>query len=379
MLHKINRPNYFEKMEYILEIQQKFLCFICDSSLPSELDEDLLNMEFKENGSWIYKNLWKKDRAGTKVKSEFYRDIISFNNLIRSNPDKKDIIINSFKNDIKFHTHLNNSDFRFYYNVYLDNSVKNAIKPLMLIFYSFLESGLILHIDGNDFIFRRDVLITSFFESNPDLEVCPACDGQRPDKIDIKFYADCDHFLPKSKYPFLSVHPDNLVPLCMECNQRFKSINDPIDDHNDAPLVNSFHRYGTCAYEQTNIKVVSNEMGEKHVLIEDKIGMPSRRVNNLNRVFKLEKRWQDRLRQSVESITEELRGAARKINQYRGTQLGRAELTIELESMLAEKTKLIGKRQFYVLHTSYLRYALADNNEFESLLELFTEDVTDAI
>ena len=41
-------------------------------------------------------------------------------------------------------------------------------------------------------------------------KVCPVC-GEKG-KITL------DHFLPKSEYPTLCVTPDNLLPICMDCN-----------------------------------------------------------------------------------------------------------------------------------------------------------------
>ena len=41
-------------------------------------------------------------------------------------------------------------------------------------------------------------------------KVCPVC-GEKG-KITL------DHFLPKSEYPTLCVAPDNLIPICLECN-----------------------------------------------------------------------------------------------------------------------------------------------------------------
>ena len=55
------------------------------------------------------------------------------------------------------------------------------------------------------------------------LEVCPYCGRQRvnmasvPDRPDSK--PPIDHFLPKSKYPFLAMSFFNLIPCCTVCNE----------------------------------------------------------------------------------------------------------------------------------------------------------------
>lgn len=38
-----------------------------------------------------------------------------------------------------------------------------------------------------------------------------------------------DHFLPKEQYPFISIHFNNLAPMCHTCNSSYKSRKNPID------------------------------------------------------------------------------------------------------------------------------------------------------
>ncbi|WP_177766252.1 HNH endonuclease [Flavobacterium sp. I3-2] len=58
---------------------------------------------------------------------------------------------------------------------------------------------------------------------------CPYCT--------IKNVTTIDHFLPKSKYPFLSVTPTNLVPSCRDCNTD-KKVSYPTNRDNQ-----TFHPY----------------------------------------------------------------------------------------------------------------------------------------
>jgi hypothetical protein len=372
MLHKIKISNCSNKLENILLFQYHILTFACNLLDDSDLEESSLINEFNENGEWLYKKMWKKEDDGRRIETKFCKEFIEFNKYIKSNPNKKEEVLNAFLHDIKFHTHLDDSDFKFSYTVLLDDNTKRVVKPLMVVFYEFLDSGFALCFRGQQIKINRDTLIISFFESNPNLEVCPACDGSRPDKINSKIYADADHFLPKSKYPFLSIHPANIVPLCLDCNRLFKVSFDPIDEPNNAPLLNSFHPYGRCAIENIDIKVVINDKGVKRILIVDKDGTQSRRVKNLNSTLKLEQRWRDRLRQSVDSIMEELSREARRIKRKGLNPMNSKELKIELEDMLKDRTRLISQRQNYVIHKSYLHYVLEDQNEFELLLSLFT-------
>ena len=46
---------------------------------------------------------------------------------------------------------------------------------------------------------------------------CPICELNTPPR-------ELDHFLPKSKYPLLCVLPENLIPICYDCNHNKSSI-----------------------------------------------------------------------------------------------------------------------------------------------------------
>src|SRR6266545_5597674 len=59
--------------------------------------------------------------------------------------------------------------------------------------------------------FDRSHFVEQFKDENTFTAVCPLCDGQRG-------IAQVDHFYPKSRYPFLSCHPLNLIPICKDCN-----------------------------------------------------------------------------------------------------------------------------------------------------------------
>ncbi len=73
------------------------------------------------------------------------------------------------------------------------------------------------------------------FIKNLNLKVCPYC-GRN--KINVASYAGkrdskppIDHFLPKSKYPFLAVSFSNLIPCCTTCNDiSNKGTFDPLEN-----------------------------------------------------------------------------------------------------------------------------------------------------
>jgi len=95
------------------------------------------------------------------------------------------------------------------------------------------------------------------------LKVCPGCDGKPPSVSDGAIHEDLDHFFPKSKYPFLSIHPLNLTPLCKDCNQTYKSSKDAILDNNNSvadvhALNDIYHPYQCPARDDLMLEIKSN-------------------------------------------------------------------------------------------------------------------------
>lgn len=276
---------------------------------------------------------------------------------------------------MSFHRALDDIDFHFQFST-LDPNAQNVLKVLMISFYEdLLAAGFESVIHNHPKKLDRDAFIESFWMVNRKLEVCPACDRRRSIKIETKVYDDADHYLPKSKYPFLSLHFANLFPLCKDCNRSIKGNTDPVDDHTDAPLVNIFHPYDRPALEHMDVIVNKNSEGVRFIEFVDKDGMSSRRIQNLKRVFRLHESWIDELRHQVEllhySITEGPQIWGEEQNQVRTPQ----KLRKALEGMLERKTGKLGTAAGYILQTSYLTFALQDDDEFAELLVYFMGDL----
>ncbi len=66
-------------------------------------------------------------------------------------------------------------------------------------------------------------------------KVCPYCDN-------FLQKTELDHFLPKDEFPFLSCHPDNLIPSCPDSNSgSHKGIGVPLDWDAADQAANWFH------------------------------------------------------------------------------------------------------------------------------------------
>ncbi len=362
-------------MQRILKFQFDILYFACDKSIQLPLTRELIQERFPSQAEWLSKKLLISSNGEMAKENEFVRGLESLITFVKSNQIEGNNIIESFAHDITFYDHLNDPNFKFSYFVIMSGDSREAVKPLMKIFYNFFSSGYPPCICGFADDFDRKSLIAAFYEANPKLGVCPACDDKRPDRTDSKCSADEDHFFPQSKYPFLSVHPANLVPLCKACNQTFKNTIDPIDNHENAPLVNTFHPYGKPAIDYINVQFYRTPEGARRITIEDKDGTQDSKVKKLIQIFDLDKRWQDRSDLSVKNIANIIRDFG---NGYRRNGvIDGIDLRRELIIMLNKASEEIGQFPDRILHVSYLRYALSDEDEFEKLSEQFFDYIID--
>ncbi|MCD8433563.1 hypothetical protein LNJ05_12400 [Tenacibaculum finnmarkense genomovar ulcerans] len=103
--------------------------------------------------------------------------------------------------------------------------------------------------------YTRGVFKTNFKDENK-LYVCPYCDT---DTISNERNAWIEHFLPKSKFPFLSCNPSNLLPSCTSCNVsgsgKGENIKNPILNQYNTQIGDSLE----FIFEKGKIKIKTND------------------------------------------------------------------------------------------------------------------------
>jgi hypothetical protein len=373
VLHHINLPNCGYQLARALVFQRRVLVFACSPETTTPLTSEMLVDYFGNTiGVWLWSKLWTQKRDGSREKSVFYKELEVTIEFLVANPTVGADIIGAFDHDVRFHKHIGDPTFEFYYWTRLSGPVQAAVKGLMQAFYLELlsKSGFPPSIQGSGTNFTRSRFLDSFWQSNPDLEVCPACDSHRP----ARNQADADHFLPKSNHPFLAIHPSNLVPLCTDCNRYRKLDYDPIDDHTREPLLNTYHPYYRPAIDEIVVRVSRGSTQALQVHIQDNLGMPSRRVDSLNRVFKLEKHWtNDRMKSVETSIRNSLAGWGRLLS-GQGIAFALPDFVAALIDERGTRNMQRGKVQDYVLESSYLSYVIADDYEREALFAQFLHE-----
>jgi hypothetical protein len=202
-------------------------------------------------------------------------------------------------NDRQFDTHVDARDFSLQYPG-LPEHVRQRSRALFVAFYETLarRGHRLTRPDGTTVVLDRLKLERGFFEANPELLACPACmeeklapAGAGPARI------DCDHFLPKSIYGPLAVHPQNLVFICMSCNGRLKRDRDPLAAAGSkvaqtrrrteaGALRRSYLPYRRAAVSEMQVKFTPDR-----VTLTAATEPACERVANLDRLFGLASTW----------------------------------------------------------------------------------------
>ncbi len=371
MLHQINLPGYATILNDFVHFQQKLLEFACTPAQSDPLTREKLKQVFPGDfGDWLWAKLWKG------IPPQIGQYLQRLTNFIEDHPTKRDIILAAFAHDIDFYDHLEDPTFQFSYSNF-DRDIQNVVKPLMVACYDLLSEGFPYSVQGTEqHLSRRDVA-TIFWKQNQDiLKVCPSCDGQPPRVTSERVYSDVDHFFPKSRYPFLSIHPYNLVPICTDCNRYFKGDADPIANHQNESLLDIFHPYGRPAIKSITIQTSRGNTGGYCIQVDEPQygtqGKASLRWKNLNNVLNLNVLWEDcYLPDVVNELVEHLRDIGNS-RRDRGEQVGKDIVEDELKSIRDNYQRNVGKRLYYVLKYSYACYALSHQDELDRLAQVVT-------
>ncbi|MDA2093773.1 hypothetical protein PDN23_14210 [Bacillus cereus] len=160
-------------------------------------------------------------------------------------------------------------------DLYIDQTkYSKSLKQAFVYLYENLLSGKFF----NKAIESKGKVAVNEFKNFLTLEnnICPYCDW-----YEMEFAAvSIDHFLPKSKYPLLSIYPRNLVVACAACNDRIKK------DNIYLPIA---HPYYNEVADFFNFRLDNNE-----IVIEFKNGITlidKRKVSNFLKLFDIKERF----------------------------------------------------------------------------------------
>lgn len=379
MLHPVKPPHGVIYLKSLVEIQFKVLSLACSENSEELLnDEEKLKEEFGEKwGKWLYERINSSKNFGDAINALI--KAIDWKGDKDKATSHREHILNSFKNDTSYNEKISSPDgFSFSYpklNAVIDADTLKCLRNLMEMFYNYIFYSGFPKIDDDNTKYKSADFVKDFWTANAHLNVCPACDSHKPSSSEGKVMSENDHFLPKSIYPFLSVHPSNLLPTCKVCNQSFKKDKNPIDDYDNTPLSRSFFPFEFPAFgkddgsenERIRIEVLRTPLNEKEVNITATDVLDNHRVANINNLLKLESQWKDQIPSVISGLLEILRKQIERNDDYLNEIGDDKFFCKELEIEKRSSQRRIGAELYSILKTSYLTFALTELEEREHL------------
>jgi hypothetical protein len=376
VLYKVNVPLCREHLFWIVDLQRQFLTKICDATVtPNVVTADWIVSQIPDIGEeWLRAFCKSKDKIES-VK----RSVISHMQVIAgAEPSVKQAVLDSFNHDVQLLIEIeqgNANDHSLHGLKHIaSNVVAEAVRGLLETFYNpqfytrpGKESGYTIVQGDATTRFHKDFYLSQFDAENPDVAVCPLCDGSR-------LGAQVDHIYPKSLYPFLSCHPLNLVPICFRCNKiGAKGNNPPLNPDDPNPMEYWFHPYlqplldwaqleqhpetqvFSIQFFQADDETAPHLTSQEQVIIE--------RLKNLDNLVKLTREWKQVLSQTIREQQRNIRRLKHKEAPYVDDTMLKDKLTEWAE----DRRRGIGFDPYAILRSYYYAAVREDSNLFDEL------------
>jgi hypothetical protein len=373
MLHKIQLPACREHLDWIVQLQRRLLAALCRPDLSGpDVTVDWVVAQLSDlDVSWVRAFCNRKDQI-----KNVERPLLEHMQIIAvlSAADKTSLL-NAFENDQKFPSAFEPQPVGPHRLIgltpFLEDIVATAIRGFFEIFYApnfYAKCGYLIPQANGDFVtFHKDEFLSRYREANPDVLVCPYCDGDLGSP-------QVDHFYPKSDYPYLSCHPLNLVPICPTCNSREnKGTKAPLARRRD-PQHDSkydwFHPYLRSAHDQYEIRFERLPEGLIPALRSDD-QQTQIRLDNLDILINLKARWRSALMRKIRATMDKVR--------YQRAKIGEIQSKAQLQAKLAEWAEEyaiwdIGREGFGLVGARYLQSAAAGEPDvFDELWIYYTQ------
>ena len=209
------------------------------------------------------KKIYNICKSFTVLKKNYIRETFEINNNIEAICDNT--ISPRFYDDLRIHTSVNFS-----------NKVKTFFNNLF------------------DNIFKQEPFYLNHHYNNfmsVNKKLCPTCGLNTLEADTSNHRDDYDHYLPKKSYPFSAVNLKNLMPICSDCNKKWKKSENPIRYHNSIPK-EAFYYYGTTNPD-IEIKIIIQDIDACDIDVILMSNTMQDLVDTWNRIYHVGRRYKN--------------------------------------------------------------------------------------
>jgi hypothetical protein len=306
MLYPINPPSCSPALGWAVQLQCDLITALCDpNTTPTMVTPQwvrVLRPNPPEIADWLERFA---GRTFEKVKL-----IDAMEHIASLNGPDKILILDHFNNNHQFTNAFIpgfNAPAITDISTIINIETQSALKTILKAFYGnglAHKNGFPVNSNGNPGrCTDRKIFVDTFVRDNK-INVCPLCDGDLNGP-------EVDHWLPESKYPALSCHPKNLVPICHDCNSPGnKHHKAPLSAGHKQPFEEWFHPYERPAAGQFSVEISDG----KSVRLANANTLQQARLDNLDSLINLSNRWSNVYQQQKEDYLRMLAGKVRRGN-----------------------------------------------------------------
>lgn len=365
MLHNVRPPACETHLRWIVDLQSALITALCDANCRPED----VTIEWALNATaplgvddvWFQRFCnWSKDKITFLAHMQ---QVAGLDENVKAD------ILTAFDNDQQLEAAFAD-DAQQPHNLmglrYLPNEAAQVVRAFFEMFYDpALYRGYQIPNAKTFESFSRQTFVDAFIRENGDDEnanpvhVCVMCDGNLGN-------AEVDHYYPKGQYPFLSCHPQNLIPICSDCNSTAnKGEKPPLSARESDENRTWFHPYLRPAKQKFEIEFQRD--GSRLVpVLRSQDALTQTRLDNHTHLFNLDKRWSKRLAHRVQATQRRIRAEKRK----QGRALDRTELVEKLCRWAKDIEADIGIMPYALIEHAYCAQGAAqDPVVFEELQE----------
>lgn len=353
MLHRI-LPVCQSELGWIVDLQRRLLVELCNQALTgNDVTESWVIAQLPDLDShWVTSFCRRKDQI-EKIERPLLAHMKALADLP---PAGKQALLNAFNNDCAFQIGFTNNQTPPHQlqglQPFAQGSARESIRGFFESFYApniYAAHGYpVPQANGQAANFHKDKFLKQYGVANPNILVCPMCDGDLGEP-------QVDHFYPKSHYPYLSCHPLNLVPICPTCNSRpNKGSKQPLTLNTPDPKADWLHPYLRSGHGQYQIELERLTEGTTPVLHSPN-PQTQKQLDNLDRLVNLKPRWRKALQREFQSALRHIDSEKKKV----GRSLTQAELCGKLQDWADSAQIDIGLRSFGLVGARYLQSAAA--------------------
>ena len=339
MLHERRLPNpVADDLALVYSAKLRLLDWLLRSPPGALVDNTLLVNQFGEPlGKWF----WAKIRQ-PQTRTTFGNAVMALASKAQAAPAEALAVADAIAHDAQFHANWNAAGNELCFpRLHADwlKPVRDVAEP----FYDWLGStgfdpAPFSLTDGR--IDRAKVMKAFRPQAHG---VCGYCDGPLGELGSKAEANDCDHFFPKSLWPHLAIHPENLFSSCQGCNSRWKLAKIPMGTADANGLNDTYHPMLRPGVSAVKVDAVVSTVSARQVEIRITDPVAPRRAETLVATLDLESRWTNSENENLDRGISTLIAKAVRDKKRLGWQPSSDSVRELIEDDIAWKLSELGK------------------------------------